>query len=138
MEDKFTIGEAPDPVSEVRNLLLYNDFLYEEEEGRFILWFMDRGMKWKTEISVLGQCVLIYGIYPFAVFEGEEREAFLREVNEQAVFGAMIAADDRLLFRTAADLFDAYSAYEQIGRSLEYNAGIITAFWEKAEKIKKQ
>ena len=48
MDDKFVIGEAPDPVTEVKNLLIYNDFLYEEYNGSFILRFEDRGMKWKT------------------------------------------------------------------------------------------
>ena len=140
MNEKFWIGEAPDPVTEVRSLLRYNDFLYEEENGTFTLRFSDREMQWKTVITTAEHCVLIYGIYPFPAAGGEPLLRFLSEVNRQAVSGAMITKEENgvtwLMFRTGSDLFDIYSAYETIGRDLEYNAAIITAFWNEAAQFK--
>lgn len=136
MDDKFVIGEAPDPVTEVKNLLKYNDFLYEEYNGSFILRFEDRGMKWKTVISCVNQRVLIYSIYPFPVSGGEKLEKFVSGVNSRAASGAMFTKEENgklwLVFRTGSELFDAYSAYETIGRDIEYNADVITALWNEA------
>jgi hypothetical protein len=33
--------------------------------------------------------------------------------------------------RTGAELFDTYAAYEAAARALEYNAGVIVAFWSR-------
>lgn len=135
MNEKFTIGEQADPVQEVRRLLTYNDFRYKEQNGTFSFRFRDRGYEWETLILCREKEVLIYGAYPFPVPEGEEVSRFLQKVNEQVLFGAMILSGKKLLFRTGADLFDSYSAYEHIGRSLEYNAGVIVNYWEQAAAV---
>ena len=136
MNEKFMIGEAPDPVREVRNLLQYNDFVYEENDGRFTLWFEEKGKKWKTVIVCRQQYAVLYGIYPFAVSAGRKTAEFCESVNRKAVSGAMFTQEENgtvsLIFRTGAELFDSYSAYETIGRELEYNAAVLASFWEEA------
>ena len=78
------------------------------------------------------QAVLIYGYYPFSVTNRELARDLCEQVNRQAIFGSMLLLEKHLAFRTGADLFDAYSAYEHIGRALEYNAGIMVRFWNQA------
>ena len=142
MADKFQIGEKADSVFEVLRLLDYNDFVYHRDGDTFVLCFEDKGMKWETDMICRDDGVLIYGVYPFSVRDREKARTLCGTVNGQALYGAMIIVEGdelsptgcRLVFRTGADLFDAYSAYEMIGRSLEYNAGVITRFWEEAQK----
>ena len=134
MDDKFIIGEQADPRLELKRLLDYNEFIYTEQEDGFRLIFSDMGLKWETEFVCTEEEVLIFSVYPFSVRNQADAEEFCAMVNRQVVFGAMLwdSASGRLVFRTGADLFDAYSAYEQIGRQLEYNANVITYFWSQA------
>ena len=76
--------------------------------------------------------VVIYGRYPFSVRDTDAALRLCADVGRQAVMGAMFPDGETLVFRTGAVLFDSYSAYEQLGRALEYNAGIIVRFWAAA------
>ena len=93
--------------------------------------FSDRGCKWETLCICKEQMVLVYGRYPFPVMESEGIRAVCEEINRQVVMGSMFVNEDRVVFRTGADLFDAYSAYEYIGRALEYNAAVMVRFWSR-------
>ena len=129
---KFQIGDQADAAGELEALLNYNGFAFQRQDGKFRMVFADRGFKWETVCVCLEQTVLIYGYYPFPISDGERARSLCGEVNRQALFGSMLLLDNRLAFRTGADLFDAYSAYEHIGRALEYNAGIMVRFWNQA------
>lgn len=119
--------------------------------SRFLTILTDRGCKWETVFVCRESTVLIYGRYPFLIAAGKRALETCEEINRQVIFGSMILLDEagvknrkdetgehtaggkqRMAFRTAADLFDAYSAYEQIGRALEYNAGVMVRFWMQA------
>ena len=136
MSDRFVIGEQADPVKELKRLLDYNEFIYDQDGESFTLVFSDRGYKWETCFECLDDAVIIFGIYPFEVSDMTKASVFCGEVNAQSLFGAMLLDTEmqRIIYRTCADMFDAYSAYEQIGRMLEYNADIITHFWDSAKE----
>lgn len=129
---KFQIGDQADAAQELEDLLNYNGFAFQREGSKFRMVFADRGFKWETVCVCLEQTVLIYGYYPFPAADREKARCLCEEVNRQALFGSMLLLGKRLAFRTGADLFDAYSAYEHIGRALEYNAGIMVRFWNRA------
>ena len=128
MENLYT-GEPLDAAAELEYLLQHNGFSYQREENRFSLVFADRGCKWETLGLCRGGQVLLYGSYPFPVQESDRTLRLCQEINRQVVMGSMVLAEGRAVFRTGADLLDAYSAYEQIGRALEYNAGVMVRFW---------
>lgn len=128
---KFQMGDPVEGALELEELLEYNGFSYRREGDRFYLVFSDRGCKWETLCLCQGTAVLIYGRYPFPAPESDELRGVCEKVNRQVVFGSMFPAEGRVVFRTAADLFDPYSAYEHLARALEYNAGVMVAFWEE-------
>ena len=127
---KFQIGDQADPAEELEFLLRYNAFDYQREGQRFRLVFSERGRKWETICACMEQAVLIYGYYPFRVADRARATALCEEINRQVLFGSMMTWKERVVFRTGADLFDAYSAYEHIGRALEYNASVVMRLWE--------
>lgn len=129
--DKLQIGEPVDAAEELEYLLRYNAFSFRRDGTRFYLVFSDKGCKWETLCVCQKQMVLIYGRYPFPVSESERVRTVCEAINRQIVMGSMFIHEGRVVFRTGADLFDAYSAYEHIGRALEYNAGVMVQFWRQ-------
>lgn len=128
---KFQIGGQADAAEELESLLRYNGFDFQRQGGRFRLVFADRGCKWETVCACVGQTALFYGYYPFIITNQTRASALCEEVNRQVLFGSMLTVKNRAAFRTGADLFDAYSAYEHIGRALEYNAAVVVRFWKE-------
>ncbi|MDO4962111.1 MAG: hypothetical protein Q4E57_09760 [Eubacteriales bacterium] len=153
MVDKFTIEEQPDAAKEVLRLLEYNDIAYTEEGGTYYMTFSDGMHKWETRIHVEGQRVLICSAYPYlistlpnasavpeaasALPENEAQAAAavlmdrINEINAELAEGALFIHGDRIIVRTGADLFDAFSAYEQLARALEYNAEVLAGYWSE-------
>ena len=129
---KFQVGAPVDPVQELRHLLAHNGFAFREEDGRFWLVFSERGCKWQTECVCREQAVIFYSSYPFPIRDSGAFARLCERVNGQVVFGGLFLSGERAVFRTAADLPDAFSAYEQLARMLEYNAGVIVRFWDEA------
>lgn len=130
--EEFQIGAPVDTVQELRHLLIHNGFAFKEENGRFLLVFSERGCKWQTECVCREQAVIFYSIYPFPIRDEEKFSRLCDEINGQVVFGGLFRNGERAVFRTAADLPDAFSAYEQLARMLEYNAGVVVRFWDDA------
>ncbi|MGN0662393.1 MAG: hypothetical protein ACI4LE_04535 [Faecalibacterium sp.] len=127
--EKFQVGPPTDARAELLHLLVHNGFAFREQDGRFQLVFSDSGCKWQTECVCREQTVLFYSSFPFVIRDGPAFDQQCREINRQAVFGALLRVGDRAVYRTAAALPDAFSAYEQLGRMLEYNAGMMVRFW---------
>lgn len=124
--------ELPASAAVLEDLLRYNGFHYRGEDGQFHLVFTDRGCKWETTFLCLEGAVLIYGRYPFPAADTVQAQGLCQEINRQVLYGSMFLAEGHLVFRTCADLYDPYSAYEQLGRALEYNAGVMIRFWRAA------
>lgn len=129
--DEVRMDEVLDGAAEVEGLLRYNGFSFRREGERFRLVFSEGGRKWETMFVCRDRLVLIYGRYPFPAGSRERAESCCHEINRQVVMGSMFLLEGHVVFRTGVDLFDAYSAYEHIGRALEYNAGVMTRFWSQ-------
>ena len=129
--DKFQIGDRVNAADELEYLLCHNGFTFQRKEDRFRLVFSEMGRKWETICICREQFVMIYGRYPFPVTPSLQAMECCVNVNSQVIMGSMFLSEGHAVFRTGADLFDAYSAYEHIGRALEYNAGVMTRFWNK-------
>lgn len=100
-------------------------------QAGWIRFRMERGgCVWETCCLPMDGEVLCYGRYPFRI---EDRAEGLRRcdaVNRQAVRGAMFLPDDgRPVFRTRAELDDAFGARNRLKAAIEYNAAIISRFW---------
>lgn len=128
---RFSLDGNVDAAAELEALLEHNGFRYRRDGDRYRLWFTDRGMKWETACICRPQAVVVYGIYPFPVQDRESALSLCGEVNGQVLYGGMFPAGETLVFRTCADLFDAYDAYESIARAIEYNCNVMTWFWHR-------
>ena len=126
MNDRLRI-DAVDPAEELAALLDFNEIKYRRYGTAFRFRLSDKGLVWETLCHAHGGAVLIYGVYPFAAADAMRGK--IDEVNAELTSGAFFTRHGRLVLRTSADLFDAYAAYEAIGRALEYNAGAMVAFW---------
>ena len=131
--DKLRLDGPADAKAELEQVMEFNGIAAIREGNNFRFLLSSKGVKWETLCCPTEDgAALIYGIYPFRVTDGKKAEAFCRRVNEAARYGAMLYRDEMLAFRIGADLFDVYSAYETLGRALEYSAGIMTRFWVQA------
>lgn len=130
MSEKFLLDEVIDPARELVDLLEYNGIRYSREKYGLRCAFSDAACKWETIFQCTQRTVLIYGIYPFPVSNREGTVEKVNRINRELTRGAMFLVDERVVMRTSADLFDEFSAYEAIGRALEYNAGAVVSFWQ--------
>jgi hypothetical protein len=109
----------------------------ENGELRFLL--LDSGRQWETVCRVRASTALFYGIYPFAFRKaGAEALALCGEINSELTQGAVFLKDGKALVRTGAELFDAYAANEAAARALEYNAGVVMAFWPRFAALRQE
>jgi len=136
--DKFRLDGPADAETELEQLLELNGITAVREERGYRFILSSKGVKWETVCSPTEDgAVMIYGIYPFEATDTHTAEQFCGRVNRTARYGAMLQDQNRLVFRIGADLFDVYSAYETLGRALEYSAGIMTRFWVQASAASK-
>ena len=131
--DELLLDGPADAEAELQQLMEFNGIPAIREGRNFRFLLSSKGLKWET-LCCPGEngAALIYGIYPFRVSSGSRAEAFCQRVNAAARYGAMLYRDEALVFRIGADLFDIYTAYETLGRALEYCAGIMVRFWVQA------
>lgn len=97
----------------------------------WIRFRMERnGCLWEMNCLPMDGEVLCYGRYPFRIDDRTEGLRRCDEINRQAVRGAMFLPDDgRPVFRTRAELDDAFGARTRLSAAIEYNAAIISRFW---------
>jgi len=137
MDDLRLDGPA-DAEAELAQLLELNGIEAVQEGKSFRFLLSSHGVKWETVCSPTQDgAVIVYGIYPFPVENTPAAQNFCNRVNQSARYGAMLLDQGRLVFRIGADLFDVYSAYETLGRALEYSAGIMVRFWVQASAASK-
>jgi len=137
--DKFRLDGPADAETELEQLLELNGITAVCEDHNFRFLLSSCGVKWETVCSPTKDgAVMIYGIYPFPASDNERTRSFCSRVNQAARYGAMFVEQNRLVFRIGADLFDVFSAYETLGRALEYSAGIMTRFWVQAAAASKE
>ncbi|MBR4544757.1 MAG: hypothetical protein IKO14_02095 [Oscillibacter sp.] len=97
----------------------------------WIRFRMERdGCSWEMCCLPMDGEILCYGRYPFRLDDRAEGLRRCDTVNRQAVRGAMFLPDDgRPVFRTRAELDDAYGARQRLKAAIEYNAAILVRFW---------
>jgi hypothetical protein len=103
----------------------------QRESGELLFRLSDGGRLWETRCRAIESTVLFYGVYPFETLDRDGAAELCGEINAELTQGAAFFKDGRAVVRTGAELFDAYAAYEAAARALEYNAGVITAFWSR-------
>lgn len=105
-------------------------------ENGWIRFRMERdGCVWEMCCLPMDEQVVCYGRYPFRLENRAEGLRRCEEVNRQVVRGAMFLPDDgRPVFRTRAELDDAYGARRRLQAALEYNAAILSRFWGRMSR----
>lgn len=97
--------------------------------------FTSGGMAWEASCRCLEDQVLIYSRYPFSV-PADRRVRVLEacnRINSRVALGGMyLTQAGRVVFRTGADMRDAYTARDNLTRALEYNIASVTYFWGQA------
>lgn len=130
--EKFEFDSTTENASyELESFFSYNGIIYRKVGGEYQFLFSSRGCKWKTVCRVHRRVVLIYGIYPFQATNSERADMACGEVNRRLLHGAMFRENDTLVFRTDADIGDGWGAYDVILQAMEYNASVMTAFWQR-------
>jgi hypothetical protein len=104
---------------------------WQNECGELIFRLSDGGRLWETRCHVIESTLLFYGVYPFEALDRDRAAELCGEINAELTQGAAFFKDGKAVVRTGAELFDAYAANEAAARALEYNAGVITAFWSR-------
>lgn len=125
----FSFHLPLDAAAELAGLLDRSGVAYERTGTRFRFLFAGQGCKWQTVCDCQGDRVLIYGIHPTPVRDRAAALEACSAVNCRTVMGGCFLTEERLVFRTGAELFEPCAAGEALTRALEYNAAVMTAFW---------
>ncbi|MCD8331599.1 MAG: hypothetical protein LUB63_03580 [Oscillospiraceae bacterium] len=127
--EEFEFNAPLEAGSELEAFLNDNGVSFQRAAGRFRFQFTSQGCRWQTVCDCVGSRVLIYGIHPTPVQQRASALECCSELNRKVVQGGCFLTEDRLVFRTQADLFEPCAARESLNRALEYNAAVMTAFW---------
>ena len=116
---------------ELAAVLDYSGVMYERQDDRFRFWFSSRGCRWQMVCDGMEQRVMAYAICPTPVRDRAAALEVCCTVNRQVLRGSCFIQEDRLVFRTEAELLEACMAREAILQALEYNAAVMTTFWSQ-------
>ncbi|MEA4940912.1 hypothetical protein SDC9_68208 [bioreactor metagenome] len=130
MSGRFRFLDDPDGAAELAALLEDSGVPYKRSGSRFELLFTKQGRTWRTVCDCEGIRVLIYGIHPQPVSDSTAALAVCSDVNRQMVRGACFLAQGRIVCRTSAELSEPLTAREILAQALEYNAAVLSNFWE--------
>lgn len=121
----------PDGAEELRALLEHSGAAFQREGNRFRLRFASRGCQWQTVCDCRGSLVLVYGIHAARVAQRERALELCSELNSRVVRGSFFLQEERIVFRTSAQLTERFEARERIAAALEYNAAVLSSQWER-------
>ena len=105
------------------------DFTQEGETFRFR--FASGGCVWQTVCCCRESRVMVYGIHPTPVTDPVGALALCGEINSRVVEGSLFLAEERFVFRTGVRLTERFEAQARIAAALEYNAAVLSRFWER-------
>ena len=121
--------DAPlDGAEELAAVLDYSGVAYERQDDRFRFWFSSKGCRWQMVCDGMERRVMAYAIHPTPV---RDRTAALEAcctINSQTVRGSCFVQEDRIVYRTEAELLEACAAREAVLQALEYSAAVMTTF----------
>ncbi len=121
----------PDGGTELAALLERSGAAYRREGERFRFLFAARGRRWQTVCDCQPGLVLAYGIHPAPVGDPQPALELCCRLNRVVVQGGFFLQEERFVFRTGAFLREYWQAQEEIARALEYNAAVLSRFWEE-------
>ena len=82
-------------------------------------------------VRLPGSLVLVYGIHSARVAQRERALELCSELNSRVVRGSFFLQEERIVFRTSAQLTERFDARERIASALEYNAAALSSHWER-------
>lgn len=126
-----TFDVPPDGGAELAALLERSGVDFRREGERFRFLFTSRGCKWQTVCDCQENLVLVYGIHPVRVTNTTESLALCSQINRRVIQGSFFLQEERFIFRTSAELTERLEAQARIARALEYNAAVLSAYWER-------
>lgn len=129
MAQEFDV--PPDGGTELEALLQHSGVDFLREGSRFRLRFSSRGCTWQTVCDCQDQRVLIYGVHPSPVTQPQQALELCSQLNSQVVEGSFFLQEGRLIFRTSARLTERFEAQARIAAALEYNAAVLSHWWER-------
>ena len=121
----------PDAAEELAALLERSGVEYLRDGEIFRFRFASRGCAWQTVCRCRGELVLVYGVHPARVVQPETALALCAQLNSQVIQGAFFLWEERLVFRTSAQLSERFQAQAQLCAALEYNAAALSSYWER-------
>lgn len=130
MSDRFRFQDNPDGAAELAALLDDSGVPYKRSGSRFELLFTKKGRTWRTVCDCEESRVLVYGIHPQPVSDPTAARTVCSDVNRQMVRGACFLTQGRIVCRTGAELSEPLTARETLAQALEYNAAVLSHFWE--------
>lgn len=128
---ELTFDLPPDGGTELAALLERSGVDFVREEDRFRLRFSSGGCTWQTVCRCRGDLVLVYGVHPAPVTDPARALALCGQLNARLTEGSLFLQEEHLVFRTSAHLTEALEAQSRIARALEYNAAVLSRWWER-------
>lgn len=128
MEQSFDL--PPDSGGELAALLERSGVDFVRRQDQFRFRFTSGGCTWQTVCRCQGDRVLVYGVHPAPVKDRARAEALCSRLNAGLAEGSFFVREDRFVFRTSARLTEYFEAQERIAGALEYNAAVLSHWWE--------
>ena len=128
---ELTFDLPPDGGTELAALLERSGVDFVREDGQFRFRFSSGGCTWQTVCRCQGDLVLVYGVHPAPVTDPARALALCGWLNARLAEGSLFLQEERFVFRTSARLTEALEAQSRIARALEYNAAVLSRWWER-------
>lgn len=128
---ELTFDLPPDGGTELAALLERSGVDFVREDGQFRFRFSSGGCTWQTVCRCQGDLVLVYGVHPAPVTDPGRALALCGWLNARLAEGSLFLQEERFVFRTSAHLTEAFEAQARIARALEYNAAVLSRWWER-------
>lgn len=129
MEQPFDL--PPDGSTELAYLLERSGVDFVRQGDQFQFRFTSNGCTWQTVCRCQGSLVLVYGIHPVPIEDTAHSLTLCGQLNSQVVHGSFFLQDNRFVFRTSAQLTERFEAQSRIAAALEYNAAVLSHWWER-------
>ena len=128
---ELTFDLPPDGGTELSALLERSGVDFVREDGQFRFRFSSGGCTWQTVCRCQGDLVLVYGVHPAPVTDPARALALCGQLNARLTEGSLFLQEQHFVFRTSAHLTEALEAQSRIARALEYNAAVLSRWWER-------
>ena len=128
---ELTFDLPPDGGTELAALLERSGVDFVREDGQFRFRFSSGGCTWQTVCRCQGDLVLVYGVHPAPVTDPARALALCGRLDARLAEGSIFLQEERFVFRSSARLTEALEAQSRIARALEYNAAVLSRWWER-------